>query len=287
MDHTDPEVEVVPKRARPTRRFPAAYKARILEEYDRLDKAEKGALLRREGLYSSLLSEWRKQRDRGGMAELAQVGGTSGRRPPRQGDRQAPVRQQAPDRRARQGPQDHRGPGKTLSAVGAARHRRRAGGEGRDEVTQLVDGAVAGLEDVSVPTRTACEAVGVSRAGWYRRHRQSAAPPRRESVRAPQPQALTEVERKEVHATLNSEEFCDDSSATAYAKLLDQGIYVASVPTMYRVLRAHDEVGDGRRHATHPASKKPELIAEAPNQVWSWDISKPLGPVKWTYFWIL
>ncbi|MHB8671297.1 MAG: hypothetical protein ACYDAD_12220 [Acidimicrobiales bacterium] len=64
----DPEV---PARARPTRRLPAAYKARILEEYDRLGKAEKGALLRREGLYSSLLSEWRNQRDRGGMAELA------------------------------------------------------------------------------------------------------------------------------------------------------------------------------------------------------------------------
>ena len=73
-DTTDPDPEV-PARARPTRRFPAAYKARILEEYDRLGKAEKGALLRREGLYSSLLSEWRKQRDRGGMAELARPAG--------------------------------------------------------------------------------------------------------------------------------------------------------------------------------------------------------------------
>ena len=75
MDHTDPDPEVVPNRARPTRRFPAAYKARILEEYDRLGKADKGALLRREGLYSSLLSEWRKQRDRGGMVELATPSG--------------------------------------------------------------------------------------------------------------------------------------------------------------------------------------------------------------------
>jgi transposase len=73
-DTTDPDPEV-PARARPTRRFPAAYKARILEEYDRLGKAEKGALLRREGLYSSLLSEWRKQRDRGAMAELARPAG--------------------------------------------------------------------------------------------------------------------------------------------------------------------------------------------------------------------
>jgi len=88
------------------------------------------------------------------------------------------------------------------------------------------------------------------------------------------------VEHKELRATLNSEEFCDDAPATAYAKLLDQGIYLASVPTMYRVLRSHDEVGDRRRHATRPARKKPELIAAAPNEVWSWDITKLHGPVK-------
>ena len=141
-------------------------------------------------------------------------------------------------------------------------------------MTVLVDQAVAELEEASVPTRVACEALGLSQAGWYRRHRQSPPPPVPERVRAPQPRALTEVEHKELRATLNSEEFCDDAPATAYAKLLDQGIYLASVPTMYRVLRSHDEVGDRRRHATHPAKKKPELIAAAPNEVWSWDITK-------------
>jgi len=75
MDNTDPDPEVVPQRARPTRQFSAAYKKHILEEYDVLSKADKGALLRREGLYSSLLSEWRKQRDRGAMAELAKSAG--------------------------------------------------------------------------------------------------------------------------------------------------------------------------------------------------------------------
>jgi len=69
-----------------------------------------------------------------------------------------------------------------------------------------------------------------------------------------------------------------------YAKLLDQGVYLASVATMYRVLRAHDEVGERRRQASHPAAKKPELLATRPNQVYSWDITKLLGPVKWTYF---
>ena len=75
MDNTDPDPEVVPKRARPTRQFPAAYKKRILEEYGGLSTAGKGALLRREGLYSSLLSEWRKQADRGATAELAKPAG--------------------------------------------------------------------------------------------------------------------------------------------------------------------------------------------------------------------
>jgi putative transposase len=70
------------------------------------------------------------------------------------------------------------------------------------------------------------------------------------------------------------------------AKLLDQGIYLASVPTMYRVLRAHDEVHERRRQATHPAAKKPELLATKPNEVYSWDITKLLGPQKWTYYYL-
>ena len=71
----DPEV---PQRPRPPRQYPAAYKLRVLEEYERLDKAGKGALLRREGLYTSLISEWRKQRDKGALAALQQRRG----RPP-------------------------------------------------------------------------------------------------------------------------------------------------------------------------------------------------------------
>jgi putative transposase len=63
-------------------------------------------------------------------------------------------------------------------------------------------------------------------------------------------------------------------------------VYLASVPTMYRVLRDHDEVHERRRQATHPAAKKPELLATKPNQVYSWDITKLLGPVKWTWFYL-
>lgn len=137
-----------------------------------------------------------------------------------------------------------------------------------------------------VGVRNACDAVGESQARWYRRHRQSPPPPRPERMPASQPRALTEVERKEVRALLNSDEFVDEAPATIYAKLLDQGVYVASVSTMYRVLHENDEVRERRRHATHPAHKKPELIATGPNQVYSWDITKLLGPAKWTYFYL-
>jgi putative transposase len=105
-------------------------------------------------------------------------------------------------------------------------------------------------------------------------------------VSTPQPRALSEVERKELRRVLNSEEFVDEAPATVYAKLLDQGVYLASVPTMYRVLRDHGEVHERRRQATHPAAKKPELLATKPNEVYSWDITKLLGPAKWTWFYL-
>jgi len=83
---------------------------------------------------------------------------------------------------------------------------------------------------------------------------------------------------------LHQERFVDQAPATIYATLLDEGRYVCSVPTMYRVLRAADEVHERRRQASHPATVKPELVASGPNRVWSWDITKLLGPEKWTYY---
>jgi len=149
----------------------------------------------------------------------------------------------------------------------------------------MTDAAIGELAPL-VGVRDACAAVGEAQARWYRRHRQSAPPAQPERVPAPQPRALTDVERKEVRALLNSDEHVDEAPATVYAKLLDQGVYVASVSTMYRVLRAHDEVRERRRQAVHPAAKKPELIATRPNEVWSWDITKLLGPAKWTYYYL-
>jgi putative transposase len=149
----------------------------------------------------------------------------------------------------------------------------------------MTDQAVAELAPL-VGVRAALAAVGEARARWYRRHRQSPPPPRPERAPATQPRALSEPERTRLREVLNSPEHVDKAPATVYAKLLDQGIYLASVPTMYRVLRAHDEVHERRRQATHPAAKKPELLAKGPNQVYSWDITKLLGPVKWTWYYL-
>lgn len=149
----------------------------------------------------------------------------------------------------------------------------------------MIDDAIEELARV-VGVRDACAAVGESRARHYRRHRKSPAPPKPERVATPQPRALSEVEKKEIHRVLDSEEYIDEAPATVYAKLLDQGIYLGSVSTMYRILREHDEVGDRRRHATHRARVKPELVAARPNEVYSWDITKLHGPAKWTYYYL-
>ncbi len=137
----------------------------------------------------------------------------------------------------------------------------------------MIDGAIDELAPI-VGTTAALAAVGLDRASWYRRHRQSPRPERPDRVATPQPRALTPVESKQIKALLESDEFVDEAPATVYAKMLDEGTYLGSVSTMYRILRAHDEVRERRRQATHPAHKKPELIASGPNEIWSWDIER-------------
>src|SRR5262249_25801484 len=155
----------------------------------------------------------------------------------------------------------------------------------RDRRDEVIDQAVTELTPL-VGVRAGCAAGGEAQARWYRRHRQSPPRPRPERLSASQPPAPREGERKELRRVRNSEEVADEAPATVYAKLLDDGVYLASVSTMYRVLREHDEVHERRRQATHPAHKKPELMASKPNEVWSWDISKLLGPAKWTYYYL-
>ena len=135
-------------------------------------------------------------------------------------------------------------------------------------------------------TKDACAAVGRPRATHYRWNRKSPLPPKPERMPIPQPRALSEIERKEVLRVLHEPDHVDEAPATVYAKLLDEGLYGASVPTMYRILRAEGEGRERRRQATHLAHKKPELLATRPNQVWSWDVTKLLGPVKWTYYYL-
>jgi putative transposase len=138
----------------------------------------------------------------------------------------------------------------------------------------------------TIGKRAACAALGRSRATYYRRHRRSPPPPRPRHEPAPQPRALNSVERAEVLGVLHHERFVDQAPASVYATLLDEGRNLCSVPTMYRLLRAAGEVRERRRQATHPATVKPELLATRPNEVWSWDITKLLGPAKWTYFYL-
>src|SRR6266536_665081 len=208
---SDPELVERPQR----RRFSAEYKLRILREADGCERpGEVGALLRREGLYTSHLTYWRKQRDAGAMSE------------------------------------------QTV-----------------DELTPIVG------------TRPACRAVGASVASVYRRRRPSEPRPRR--PRQAPTRALSESEREAVLELLHSERFVDCAPAQVYATLLDEGRYLASERTMYRLLEAcHGSVRERRDQLTHPAYVRPELLAERPNELWSWDVSKLKGPAKWAYFYL-
>lgn len=149
-----------------------------------------------------------------------------------------------------------------------------------------MDAAIEELvTQVGVSRARACERVGRSRASHYRT-KSPPSPAVPAGVRRPQPRALTQDERAAVLGVLHSDRFIDSAPAEVYATLLDEGIYLASVSTMYRLLHLVGQVRERRTHSVHPASVKPELVAHAPNQVWSWDITKLHGPAKWTYFYL-
>jgi len=146
----------------------------------------------------------------------------------------------------------------------------------------VIDQAVTEIEPL-VGTAPACRALGASRASLYRRRR----PPRpaeRRPRQAPA-RALSELERSRVLDVLHSDRFVDSSPAQVWATLLDEGRYLCSERTMYRLLAArHGSVRERRAQLNHPAYTRPELLATGPNEVWSWDISKLKGPVKWSCF---
>jgi putative transposase len=142
--------------------------------------------------------------------------------------------------------------------------------------------AVAALSPGSGLIGASCAALGLSRASFDRRKR-----PARMARPRPKPtRALGDDERLAVLELLRSPRFIDLAPAEVYASLLDEGVYLCSIRTMYRFLTANDEVRERRRQLRHPAYQKPELLAQGPNQVWSWDITKLMGPAKWSYFYL-
>lgn len=126
----------------------------------------------------------------------------------------------------------------------------------------------------------ACAALGVPKASFYRWRSPQHGPHRRKRS----PRALTTAERANVLDTLHEERFVDHAPREVAATLLYEGTRLCSVSTMYRVLAENQEVRERRAQRRHPVYAAPELLAEAPNQVWSWDITKLKGPEKWSYF---
>jgi putative transposase len=135
-----------------------------------------------------------------------------------------------------------------------------------------------------IGTKAACDVLGASRATVYRRRRPASVPAIAEPPE--HPRALGAERERAVLEVLNSEPFKDKPPAQVYADLLDQGVYHCSERTMYRILSKNQQVRERRNQLRHPQYAKPELIATAPNQVWSWDITKLRGPQKWTYFYL-
>jgi putative transposase len=147
----------------------------------------------------------------------------------------------------------------------------------------MIEQAVEELTPI-VGTYPAYQALGVAPATIYRRRR----PPEPKTPKPrPKPaRALSHEEREQVRAVLYCERLVDRSPAQVCATLLDEGRYLASERTMYRILAERGETRERRDQLVHPAYTKPELLATRPNELWSWDITKLLGPAKWTYFYL-
>lgn len=134
----------------------------------------------------------------------------------------------------------------------------------------------------AIGVRKACHTMEVPRSSFYRRVRPKPHGPALK--RAPHPRALTAAERAGVLEVCHSSRFTDAAPASIVATLLDEGAYLASERTFYRVLSACGQVRERRNQLTHPAYVRPELLATSPNELWSWDITRLKGPAKWTYY---
>jgi hypothetical protein len=145
----------------------------------------------------------------------------------------------------------------------------------------VIGAAITELEPLTSTAR-ACQLLGKSRATLHR-HRNPKPPPAEKAPsapRAPHPAALSRAEQQELLAVLDSDRFADKAPAQVYAILLDEGTYLASIRTMYRVLTAAQQVRERRAQAQHPPRVRPELVADGPDQVWTWDIERHEAPVN-------
>jgi putative transposase len=134
--------------------------------------------------------------------------------------------------------------------------------------------------------KPACESLDIPRSRFYRAQARKNALPAERRKRPSPSRALSPEERQGVLDVLHSDRFVDKSPQEVYGTLLDEGEYHCSIRTMYRILDEKQEVKERRNQISHPVYQKPELLATGPNQVWSWDITKLLGPTKWTYFYL-
>jgi putative transposase len=142
--------------------------------------------------------------------------------------------------------------------------------------------AIEELDDPQIPIVQACAALGISRATLYRQTQP--AKPASVPVRAPNPRRLGDLERQALLDMLHSDEFIDQPPTEVYATLLSRGVYLASIRTMYRLLAASGESGERRAQRGPMKHAKPTLTATAPNQVWTWDITKLRGPLHGVFY---
>ncbi|MFD4366975.1 IS3 family transposase [Rhodococcus sp. NPDC058521] len=285
VEDNDRMASTHPRADGPRRRraFSPADKLMHLTAYEQAcEDGTGGSYLRREGLYSSLISEWRKQRDAGvldGKPATSKIGKLTAEqaeiaRLKRELDRA--------NKRLTTTEAALSIMGKGTRSLGITV---RESGSGR-QADQALTAAWTELTEAGVSTRTASALTGVVRSTAVRRRAADKAPTPEVAVGPATPPAnkLTPMERRRILDVLGSARFVDYAPLEVYAQLLDEGIYLCSVSTMYRVLRENAQVNERRRLARHPARACPELVASAPRQVYSWDITKLAGPVKGRYF---
>nr|WP_246180373.1 IS3 family transposase [Kocuria coralli] len=270
-----------PRADGPSRRrsFTPEQKLAHLAAYEAACEGQQGgAYLRREGLYSSLMSEWRRLRD-AGVLEGKTAGEAIGRPSAEQAEIARLRRQLAASQQKLATTETALDiMGKGTRALGADLRERGH----RAAAQEALMGAYTALTTAGTTTRAAAGLTGVPRATATRR----AGLGQRELMRQETTPAnrLTEPERDRVLDVLHSDEFVDQPPAQVYATLLARGVYLCSISTMYRVLAAAAQVKERRRQARHPARAVPELVAEKPGQVYTWDITKLPGPAKGLYY---